>query len=186
MYYSYCDMGLRDWKKIERQIQKPNTTIDSIIKIFKSETNIIFPKLEHLNKVTYNSLLSTGDIELFQEEHLVMLMDFYAIREDNISALIGLQEQEVVRSSSMEEFTFLRMKDETSIFYTKQREKLDEAKFLRMFIRDVHQNAIGMYHTSQSAYYTLVRTKEVLKVINKPSEYKYSDISFIFGKYGIF
>ena len=179
-YVDACDKEIRHWRSIEKQIRKPNATLDSIIKIFKVTRKGGIPSLSDQNKVTYNSLLSTGDIELFQEDHMVMLTLYYYIMDRTYSDILPYQS---MISSNMQEtfdeFGFLVMEKETSLIYKKLREELDEVKFLRMFSRDVHYNAFNMFHTSQNAYYGLVRTKEVLKVLNNPSEYNYSDISFM-------
>ena len=175
-YIASCEKGIRDWRNIEKQIEKPNATIDSIIEIFGSIPYSY--SLEGLNDATFNSLLSTGDIDLFQEDHLVMLMDFYALRESNSSIL--LSNQEVSWSIWDGEFNFLFMEDKTSLFYRKQREKFDEVKFLRTFYSQVKMNSMMLNNYRDIAHYGLVRTREVLKILNNPNENSYSDISHIF------
>lgn len=178
-YIYSADKDIRLWRKIEKQIQKPDATLDSIIKIYKyAGMNISDAGLSPLYKATYNSLLATGDIELFKEDHLVMLMDFYALREGSTSRLIRIQEY--TWSIDHGEFNFLLIKDKTSIFYKKQREKIDEAKFLGTFYHLVKLSSGTIYYNREAAHYGLVRTREVLKILNNPSENSYSDISYIF------
>jgi len=177
-YIASCEKAIRAWRKTERQIDKPNATTDSIIEIATSMGLHPTIPMEELHNSTFNSLLSTGDIDLFQEDHLVMLMDFYAIRERNSSRL--LDNQEFSWSFWSDEFNFLFMEDKTSLFYSKQKEKFDEVKFLRTFYSLVKVNSGMMNSNRDVAHYGLVRTREVLKILNNPNENSYSDISYIF------
>ena len=177
-YIASCEKNIRFWRKTETRIEKPNLTIDSILDIATSMEGGGTHTLSELNSSTFNSLLSTGDIDLFQEDHLVMLMDFYAIRERSSSMLLKIQENS--RANWDGEFNFLFMKDKTSLFYKKQEESFDEAKFLRKFYFEVKSNAQMMHGLKETAHYGLVQTREVLKMLNNPKENSYSDISHIF------
>lgn len=181
-YVEICEKEIRLWRGIEKKIRKPNATLDSIIKIFTDTGRGGIPQLSAQNNTTYNSLLSTGDIELFQEDHMVMLMQYYDVMDGTYS-FISLY-QNIVSSNMREtfdEFGFLVMEKETSLIYKKLREELDEAKFLKMFLRDAHDNSFRMYYTKQYAYYGLVRTKEVIKAIKNPDEP--NDLDIILPRY---
>ena len=182
-YVDACEREISHWRNIEKQIRKPNATLDSIIKIFTNNP-LGIPQLRYQNKATFNSLLSTGDIELFQEDQLALLLDYYARMEGTYSRLLSYQD--AITSNIQEtraEFGFLYMEKKTSLIYKKLRGELDETKFLRMFYNDVNIIASNIWYRKEIAYVGLVRTKEVLKVLNNPSEYKYSDISFILTHY---
>ena len=177
-YVKVCEKEIRNWRNIEKQLQKPNATVDSIVNIFITFFSYV-PQLGHPNNATFESMLSTGDIDLFEEDHMVMLMDFYFNMDrtySNISTYSSTTDSKM--QEVYKEFGFLRMSNKTSLIYKKMRGELDEAKFLRTYYNLVRYNAYRMNYFKQDAYYKLVATKTVLNALNNPNEPNERDIYF--------
>ena len=179
-YIAECNKKVKLWRITAKQIQNPTTTIDTIKSILLNSM-LLLPQYKQQNKATYSSLMSNGDIDLFYEDHMVMLIDFYTIRESNQNTIIGYEEY--LRSNFSElikNLGFSIIKDETTTYYQKVTFEIDTAKKTGILSDYLYSNSNYLFNNWQLAHYGMIRSKAVLKALNNPNENSYSDISHIF------
>ena len=89
-YVDACEREISHWRNIEKQIRKPNATLDSIIKIFTNNP-LGIPQLRYQNKATLIPCCRLGILNCFKKinwrcywiimlEWKVLTLDFYLIK----------------------------------------------------------------------------------------------------------
>ena len=179
-YIAECNKKVKLWRITAKQIQNSTTTIDTIKSVLSNSS--FWPhQYKQQYKATYSSLMSNGDIDLFYEDHMVMLIDFYAIRKNNQNTIIGTQGYLNSNSSELiKNLGFSIIKDETTTYYQKVTFEIDAAKKTGILSDYLYSNSNYLFNNWQLAHYGMIRSKAVLKALNNPNENSSSDISHIF------
>jgi len=175
-YIIECNKKVKLWRITAEEIQKPNTALDTIISILRNST-LAIPRYTQQNKATYSSLMSNGNIDLFYEDHMVMLIDFYKLREGNQNTIIST-EKYINRhyNELIKNLGFSIIKDETTTYHQKVSFEIDTAKKIRILSDYLYYNSNNLFNNWQLAHYGMIRTKEVLKAINNPDDLNDLDI----------
>ena len=119
------------------------------------------------NDATYRSLVSTGDIELFEDNHRILLMNFY----NNVGPRYGfiLKWQDEVLSDfeeTMAEFGWLTKVNKNNLIYKELRKDLDQNKFIKMFDVIVGRRTFFYNQYNRTGKEILNETNQVLDSLN--------------------
>ena len=155
------------WLDIKSKIEKSSSTIDTIIQSFVTNNIGFIPSTSDKNDATYRSLVSTGDIELFEDNQRILLMNFY----NNVGPQYGfiLKWQDEVLSDfeeTMAEFGWLTKVNKNNLIYKELRKDLDQNNFIKMFDVIVGRRTFfynQYYHTAQEI---LNETNKVLDTLH--------------------
>ena len=170
-YISRTESEIRHWENIKTKIEDPSATLDSIIEQFINSLIGSIPMLNEMNDATFKSLLSTGDIELFQKDRMEILMAFYDSMESHYSFVLHWQDESITNfEETMAEFGFLTKRKKNNLIYKELRRELDQSKFLRMFDVIVGRRSYFSKLNKNAAEDILNETKRVLETLNQPPD----------------
>jgi hypothetical protein len=173
MFIKSADSLIRKFEKFKTQMERSDATIDSIIKEFTSNSNDLLPptRLKSANTTTFEALMSTGDIELFQRGQIEMLMSFYDEIEDqyyyvhdNDRRLLNLNYE------FWNEFGFLTKENKESTIYKFLKERINEEKFLKKYDLLIYGYISGEAYNKTLADELLSKTNDALKTLSENSE----------------
>ena len=80
----YVENDLKKNNAFSKRLSSPKANIDTLVKIARYEFNPIVGGLKELNKNTYNSLISTGNIDLLGKEFTDKIQEHYTIQETSM------------------------------------------------------------------------------------------------------
>ena len=155
------------WLNIKTEIEKPSSTIDTIIRYFERCNMGYMPRLDNKNDATYKSLVSTGDIQLFEDSHRMLLLDFYNYVEPRYDFILIWQDE--ARSDFAETFTefgWLTKVNKNNLIYYELRKDLDQNKLIKMFDVIVGRRSFFYGNYTIAAEEILNETNKVLDSLN--------------------
>ena len=129
---------IRQYSEVKVQIERVDINLDSIIHIFvKNRTWLT--RLKPTENTTFNSLMSTGDIELFPQEQINVLMTFY----DQIEVDYYMVRDRNIRTQNLfydfwRKYGFLTKGNKEMYMYKMLRKSLDEDQFVKDYDILVH------------------------------------------------
>ena len=86
--FLYAENDIKTNKAFASRLSSSNATIDTLKIIARYEFNPIMKGLRTLNQNTYNSLVTTGNIELLGKDLTENVQEYYAVQENSMSFII--------------------------------------------------------------------------------------------------
>jgi hypothetical protein len=74
-------------EKLLKRIYNPSSNIDTIIKIARNELNDTFKVKRDYSNNTFNTIISSGNINLLNKDLIDKLMDLNSMQEDQLNDL---------------------------------------------------------------------------------------------------
>ena len=84
----YAENDIKTNRAFASRLSSSNATIDTLKTIARYEFNPIMKGLRTLNQNTYNSLITTGNIELLGKELTQNTQEYYAVQQNSMSFII--------------------------------------------------------------------------------------------------
>jgi len=164
----YTAEAIHFHQKFIRMMEKGDATFDTIVHLFTSHDHGQMG-LKQPNKTTFESLLSTGDIELFSDKEIEAMMLFYDKIELNYF-LIGDRygyAYEIHRDIN-ENYGFLWKENKDNLIYEILREDMNKKEFVRLF-------DLSEYRFLDALSLGKRRSEQLLKDTNNLLEYLNDD-----------
>ena len=145
------------------KLDNPNVTLDTIIKLY-TLTSIPHMGIMPPNKTTFESLMSTGNIKVFNEDEIHELLNFY----DNIRLGYALIQYRYDYSHEKKQelddkFGFLWKNKKNRPVYKILRAEMNEGEFIRMYDLALNRYVQASRFSKTNAEQLLIQTNELIE-----------------------
>ncbi len=161
-----AEIFIKNFKETTVKLEKSDVTIDTVIKLYTIR-GIPQMGLEPPNKTTFESLMQTGNIKVFNEDEIERLMAFY----DEIKLRYFLVEygynyswEKSQELSDM--FGFLSKKEKDSPVYIMLRENMNESEFVRMYDLALYRFLGASRNGKRRSEQLLIMTNELINTLS--------------------
>ena len=151
--------------------EKKDATIDTLINLFIDPNTNTYttPKLSPQNDSSLKSLLSTGDIKVFDKYQSSQILDFYEDTERGFESIHSWYNETMrIVEQFWLEYGWLTKKYETNsnwFIYERSREKIDEIKFSIEFDVYITRRNFWLPVMRQNAENLLKKTNAMLETV---------------------
>ena len=149
------------------KMEKSDASTDSIIRLWISVWRYSIPTAFSPNKSAFESLYSTGYIELFTNEQIALLSSFYKDMEVAYSWIrLGMNDIHEANVELGDKYGFLWKVKKNSHVYKVLRKDIDEKEFLRLLDLAIWKDLQTTERNKSLAEEILVETDSLLKILN--------------------
>lgn len=154
------------YSNLKRIIEKEDTTIDTLIKLFSNSPDFT-PKLDPQNESAISSLLSTGELKIFDEYESSALLNFYKEMEDPYKFIDKWYD--ITSSGNVQfwkDYGWLTKGESNWFIYKRARENMDEIEFAIKFDVYVVRRDYWFPVLREISEELLNQTNEMLEVVD--------------------
>lgn len=151
------------YNKLKSAIEKEDSSTDGLIQLFVNDPTFT-PKLDPQNNSALSSLLSTGELKIFEAQESAAFLDFYKEMEDPYDFINGWYEvTDQVNTDMWNDYGWLSKDPSKWFMYERARASMDEVEFAK---------AYDVYVTRKDFWFPVVKeiSEELLNKTNQMLE----------------